>query len=291
MKKLLMGLAVAAAMLGTVRTDISADAEKYKVREKEEIRQTLKFQDPAKPKSLRLDNVFGAVDVQAYDGGDVELVALKTIKAKDQDKVKKAKADVKLDVTADGGEIDLYVDGPFRCQCEGERGIKWRDLGYQVNFDFVLKVPRKTALAIKTVSEGDVTVKGVEGDFEVSNVNGKVTMESIAGSGKAHTVNGPVKVSFIRNPAAACSFRTINGDVTLSFRDGLAADFKMKTFNGEAYSDFEAKALPAAAPVRETVKGHFVYKRDKFSQVRVGKGGPEVTCDTMNGDILIKKGI
>lgn len=265
--------------------------DKYKVQEKEEIRQTLKFQDPSKPKTLQLDNLFGAIEVQAYDGSEVELVAHKTIKAKDQDKIKKAKADVKLDITAEGGGIDIYVDGPFRCQCEGGRGYKWRDFGYQVQFDFILKVPRKTALTLKTVNGGDVMVKGVEGDFEVSNVNGKVTMESVAGSGQAHTVNGPVKVSFIKNPAAGCSFRTVNGDVTLTFRDGLAADFKMKTFNGEAYSDFEVKTLPAPAPVRETVKGHYVYKRDKFSQVRVGQGGPEITCDTLNGDILIKKGI
>lgn len=285
------GRLAAILVLIIVGAALALPDDKYKIQEKEEIRQTLKFQDPAKPKTLQIDNLFGAIDVQAYDGGEVELVALKTIKAKDQDKIKKAKADVKLDITAEGGGIDIYVDGPFRCQCEGGRGYNWRDFGYEVYFDFVLKVPRKTALTLKTVNGGDVTVKGVEGDFEVSNVNGKVTMESVAGSGKAYTVNGPVKVSFARNPAAKCSFRTVNGDVTLFFRDGLAADFKMKTFNGEAYSDFEVKALPAPPPVRDTVKGHFVYKRDKFSQVRVGQGGPEITCDTLNGDILIKKGI
>ena len=291
MKQFLIVCAVGMVLSGTIRSDISAADDKYKVQEKEEIRQILKFQDPAKPRALRLDNVFGAIDVQAYDGGDVELIAQKTIKAKDQDKVKKAKDEVILEITAEGGEIDIYVDGPFRCQCDGNRGIKWRDLGYQVNFDFVLKVPRKTTLTLKTIMGGDVTVKGVEGDFEVSNVNGKVTMDGVAGSGKAGTVNGPVKVGFTKNPASDCSFHTVNGDVTLFFRDGLAADFKMKTFNGEAYSDFEVKALPAAPAVKESVKGRFVYKRDKFSQVRVGKGGPEITCDTLNGDILIKKGI
>jgi len=280
--------AIPIMMLGFAVLAVSDD--KYKIQEKEEIRQTLKFQDTAKPKTLQLDNVFGAIDVQAYDGGEVELVAQKTIKAKDQDKVKKAKAEVKLDITAEGGGIDIYVDGPFRCRGEDGNGYRWRDLGYEVHFDFVLKVPRKTALTLKTVDSGDVTVRGVEGDFEVSNVNGKVTMDGVAGSGKAHTVNGPVKVGFTKNPASNCSFRTVNGDVTLSFRDGLTADFKMKTFNGEAYSDFEVKALPAAPTVKESVKGHFVYKRDKFSQVRVGKGGPEITCDTLNGDILIKKG-
>jgi len=31
------------------------------------------------------------------------------------------------------------------------------------------------------------------------------------------------------------------------------------------------------------------YKFDRFTQVRIGKGGPAIACDTLNGDILIKK--
>jgi hypothetical protein len=66
----------------------------------------------------------------------------------------------------------------------------------------------------------------------------------------------------------------------------------MKTFNGEAFSDFEVKTLPASTEVKESrdTKGKkFVYKRDRFTQVRIGKGGPAIECDTFNGDILIKK--
>ena len=289
MKKAILLTFLSLGIAGLALAGKSQSEDKYKFEEKDEIRQTLKFQDPAKPKALHVDNVFGSIDVQAYDGSEVELVAHKTIRAKTQDKIQKAKTDVKLDITAEGGDIDIYVDGPFRCQTEDCKGINWRDRGYEVHYDFVLKVPRKTGLALKTVTGGDVTVKGIEADFDVSNDNGKITMENVSGSGAAHTVNGEVKVGFSRNPGANCTFRTVNGDVALSFRDGLSADFKMKTFNGEAYSDFEVKALPSAPAVKASQKGKFVYKRDKFSQVRVGKGGPAITCDTLNGDILIKK--
>jgi len=264
----------------------------YKFEEKEQIQKTLKFQDPAKPKALQLDNVFGRIDVQGYDGSQVELVAQKTIKAKTQDKIQKAKEEVKLDIKENGGTIDIYVDGPFRCQCENGKGLKWRDWGYEVHYDFVLKVPRQTALTLKTVNHGDIAVKGVDGAFDIHNVNGKIEMEGVAGSGEARTVNGRVKAGFSRNPDAGCSFRTVNGDVELSFREGLSADVKMKTFNGEAFSDFEVKALPASAEVKqnqETNKTRFVYKRDRFTQVRIGKGGPAIECETLNGDILIKK--
>jgi DUF4097 and DUF4098 domain-containing protein YvlB len=264
----------------------------YKFEEKEQIQKILKFEDPAKPKTLQLDNVFGGIDVQGYDGSQVELVAHKTIKAKTQDKIQKAKEEVKLDIKESGGLIDIYVDGPFRCQCENGKGLKWRDWGYEVHYDFILKVPRQTSLTLKTVNHGDIAVKGVEGAFDINNVNGKIEMEGLAGSGEAHTVNGRVKAGFSRNPDADCSFRTVNGDVELSFREGLSADVKMKTFNGEAFSDFEFKALPASAEVKQSQapnKTKFVYKRNRFTQVRIGKGGPAITCDTLNGDILIKK--
>ncbi len=289
MKKAILLTFLGLGIAGLAFAGKSQSGDKYKFEEKDEIRQTLKFQDPAKPKALQVDNVFGSIDVQAYDGSEVELVAHKTIRAKTQDRIEKAKTDVKLDIKADGGDIDIYVDGPFRCQTEDCRGIRWRDRGYEVHYDFVLKVPRKTALTLKTVTGGDITVKGVEADFDVSNVNGRVIMDGVAGAGEAHTVNGEVKVGFSRNPGADCSFRTVNGDVALSFRDGLSADFKMKTFNGEAYSDFEVKTLPSPPAVKESQNGKFVYKKDKFSKVRVGKGGPEITCDTLNGHILIKK--
>jgi hypothetical protein len=279
--------AVVAALLPAFGQDTSE--EKYKFTEKDEIRQTLRFADPAKSKALRLDNVWGGIEVQAYEGKDIELVARKTIRAKSQDRVEKAKKDVKLDISADGGTVDIYVDGPFRCQYEDCRGVKQRDFGYEVKYDFVLNVPRAIDLALKTVIGGDVVVRGVEGAFEVVNVTGKVTMEDVAGGGEARTVNGPVRVRFAKNPTADCSFKTVNGDVEIAFRAGLGADVRMKTFNGKAFSDFEATLLPPSPIAKESKETKSVYKRDRFTHVRIGRGGPAITCDTMNGDILLKK--
>jgi len=261
----------------------------YKFQEKDEIRNVLKFHDPTTPGTLIVDNVFGAIDVRGTERADVEMVARRTIRAKSQERIGRAKAEVKLDIKAEGGEIDIYVDGPFRCQTQDCEGLRWRDWGYEVQYDFVLKVPRRTALTLKTVNRGDIAVRGVEGDFDVRNVNGKIVMESVAGSVRAHTVNGGVRVGFTRNPAANCAFKTINGDVEISFREGLAADFRLQTMHGEAYSDFASTKLPAEAAKRKTVGGKTIFKRGGYTGIRIGKGGPEIRCDTLNGDILIKR--
>ncbi len=261
----------------------------YKVEEKEEIRKALKFENPSKPKEVVIDNIFGSITVEGYNGQEVQLLVYKTIKARNKEKIQKAREEVELDITEDGNTIDLYVDGPFRCSHKGRKWKRWRNPGYVVHFDFELKVPHKTSLCLKTVTEGNIEVKNVEGEFEIKNVNGKIKMTEVAGAGDAHTVNGGVKVLFTKNPQTACSFRTINGDIEVSFREGLSADFRMKTFNGDAYSDFPVEYLPARPAVSKRHKGKFIYKSDRFIGVRVEKGGPEIKMDTMNGDLLIAK--
>jgi hypothetical protein len=217
------------------------------------------------------------------------MIARRTIRAKSPDRIERAKAEVKLDVKAAGSGIDIYVDGPFRCRVQDCEGLRWLEWGYEVQYDFVLKVPRRTGLTLKTVNRGEITVRGVEGDFDVRNVNGKIAMESVAGAGRARTVNGGIRVGFVRNPASPCSFKTVNGDVEASFRDGLAADLRLQSMRGEAYSDFASIKLPAEPVTRETAGGRTIFKRGGATGARVGKGGPEIRCEALNGDIFIKK--
>lgn len=258
----------------------------YKVEEKEEIRKTLKFEDPSKPKEVLVDNIFGSITVEGYNGKEVQLLVHKTIKARTKEIIQRAKEEVELEITEDGNTIDLYVDGPFRCN---DKGRRWRNPGYEVHFDFELKVPHKTSLCLKTVTKGNIEVTNVEGEFKIKNVNGKIKMTEVAGAGEAHTVNGGIKVLFTKNPQTDCSFHTINGDIEVSFREGLSADFRMKTFNGDAYSDFPMTYLPARPAVSKRHKGKYIYKSDRFVGVRVKKGGPEIKMDTLNGDLLIAK--
>jgi DUF4097 and DUF4098 domain-containing protein YvlB len=265
---------------------LTLQAESYRFEEKEEIRKTLKFQNPSGDKELQLDNIWGSITVEGADIREVQLVAHKTIKGRTKEKIQKAKEEVSLDISEDGNTIDLYVEGPFRYR---ERNRRNRSLGYIVQYNFELKVPYKTSLYLKTVIDGDVRVKNFEGDFEVRNVNGKIKISDVAGSGKAHTVNGNVQVFFSQNPKSDCSFHTINGDIDLTFPKDPSADFLLKTFNGDAYTDFSVKYLPSKAEKSTKRNGKYIYKSSRFTTVRTGKGGPEIKIDTFNGDILLAK--
>jgi DUF4097 and DUF4098 domain-containing protein YvlB len=101
-------------------------------------------------------------------------------------------------------------------------------------------------------------------------------------------VNGGVKVLYARNPTAATSFKTVNGSLDISFRPGLNADVKMKTLNGGLYTDFDVSALPVAATPPENRNGKFVWSSRRMTGVRIGRGGPELQFETLNGNVMIK---
>ena len=102
------------------------------------------------------------------------------------------------------------------------------------------------------------------------------------GSGDAHTVNGGVKAVFARNPAGPSSFKSVNGTLDVVFRPDLNADLRMTTVNGGLYTDFPV------IPEPEKRGGRFVWGGNHGSRVRIGNGGPELTFETVNGNVLIK---
>ena len=237
-------------------------------------------------RSLEIDNVWGSIEVVGTNSDQVQLTVKKAARAESKDKLEQARKEVTLDITEQAGSLKLYVNGPFRCNCNDGCGHREFE-GYIVKMDFQIQVPRDIDIKVKTVNEGRVVVRDISGNFLVRNVNGEVEMDNIAGSGTARTVNGPVKVSFRQNPRESSDFHTINGNVELRFAQGLAADFRFKTFNGSIYSDFPVTALPVRAIQEEHHGAKVVFHADRYTSVRVNSGGPEIKVENLNGEIRI----
>ena len=114
-------------------------------------------------------------------------------------------------------------------------------------------------------------------------------MTGIANSGAAHTVNGPVSVHFTRNPPAASSFKSVNGALDVYLRPQLSADLVFKTLNGQIFSDFDVTARPTPAAAVEQRSGRYVYHSNRMTSGRVGQGGPELSFNTLNGNIRLHR--
>jgi len=276
------------AMLGpeTVSAKGRDDDDRYlNARDEEKIQKSFTL-PAAGQKSLEVDNVWGSIEVIADTTDKVELSVARTNEAESKEKLEKAKKEVTLDITQEEGALKLYVNGPFRCQCDDCRHSR-DDEGYRVKMDFKVHVPRDIDIKVKTVNEGRVKVSNINGSFVVRNVNGDIEMDNVAGSGTARTVNGPVIVSFRQNPHENSEFKTVNGSIELRFAHDLSADFRFKTFNGGIYSDFPVTTLPVHAIQEERRGGKMVYRADRFTGARVNGGGPEIQIENLNGDIRI----
>src|SRR5882762_2712830 len=266
--------------------DIDNDEQEFAEREQEKIEKTFSMPAGAGRRTLEIDNVWGSIEVVGAASDRAQLTVNKSIRAESKGKIEQAKKDVTLDITQQGDVLKLYVNGPFRCNCHDcERSRD--DEGYVVKMDFQVQVPRDIDIKIKTVNEGHVSVRDINGSFLVRNVNGDIQIRNIAGSGTARTVNGPVKVSFRQNPREASDFETVNGAVELAFARDLAADFKFKTFNGGIYSDFPVTALPVQGMKEEHHGAKVIFRADRYTGARVNSGGPQIKVENLNGDIRI----
>jgi hypothetical protein len=257
--------------------------------EKEVIKKTLIFSKSPDLKELAIDNICGSIEVFGEKRKDVLLVIHKKIKARSAKKLEQAKREIQLDISEENNVVSIYVDAPFRKQDGSIRYRGYRHQGYEVTFNFEVKIPRDTDIFLKTVNDGEISVEDVRGDYEVNNINGGITMLGLAGSGKVYAVNGEVKLDFVSNPKSDCYFGSLNGDVDIEFQKNFAADLLIKTFNGDVYTDFPVTYLPHQAIIKKKKGKKFVYKTSSRTRVRVGKGGPKIELDGFNGDINVLK--
>jgi hypothetical protein len=274
---------------GPLQRRTAGQNTRYPVVDESTIARTLHFATGG-DRTLDVRAINGSIHVSSGDGGDVQLDVRKSVRAESDNDLYEAQRAVRLDIVERTTRIEAIVRDSRGEVCgepsDGNRD--WQRRRYEVTFDFTIRVPAGTGLRLCTINGGDVLVEGTDGDFEVDNVNGRITMENIRGSGDARTVNGPLKISFAENPRAPSVFTTVNGNVMATFQDGLSADLKMKTFNGGLFTDFDVQPLAQASGTSaERRNGRVVYRSNTFTMVRVGSGGPEMTFETLNGDVRV----
>jgi len=261
------------------------------IRKEEPVQRTLRFGGPS-PHTLEVGTIAGNIRVEGYDGSEVVLTATRTTSADSTGEFEAAQRDVVLDVAEGGSTIKAVVRyfGGAACGEDNHRERRdWPD--YDVRYDFTIKVPRDTRLVLCTINDGHLDVKGTRADFVLRSVNGRIDMEDMGGSGEATTVNGGVKGSFTAPPRSDSVFRTVNGSIVLTMPKTFAADLRMKTFNGGLYTDFDTQPAPAKQSIAtERKAGRTIYQVDEFAMVRIGKGGPEMIMDTLNGDVRVLRG-
>lgn len=241
--------------------------------------------------TLFIYNIDGFIKVEGYAGNKVQLEMAETITADDNKTLETGKQEFKLGFEQKQDSIIAYIAAPFDSRPCNNCNCCNRDIRYNYRVNFTVKVPMDMNLHISTVNNGNITVSNVGGELYVNNVNGTITVSDAKGTTLAHTVNGDVTVNYVSNPPEQSSYHTINGNIHVGYKPDLSADLQFKSMHGDFYTDFpDAELMPMTTTKKEEANnGGTVYKINKNTVVRFGKGGKVFKFETLNGNVYIKK--
>lgn len=241
-------------------------------------RTTVPFSNPDGPKRVEVNVVNGSIHVKAHAGKDV-IVEAAGPRSRRRDAppppgMRRIDMGTGLAVEESGNTITVKTPPSG---------------GGEIN----ITVPAECSLKLSTINNGSLSVEGVSGDIDASNLNGEVSVRNVSGSVVAHSLNGRVLVSLNQvTPGKAMSFSTLNGNVDVTLPADVKANVRMKSQNGEIWSDFDIQLNASnRTPVTEGGggKGKYKVKFDRAMTGAINGGGAEIQFTTLNGTIYIRK--
>ncbi len=266
-----------------------------------EPRIVVPLSDPSRPATLDVSLVNGSISVSAYDGDEIVVVPHEVpsepgnvpgvrdeFGGRGERAGRRSGDDDAIDRTGlhriPNTSIGLTAE-------ERDNRVEVSTDWANQRLDLEISVPRRTSVRARTVNGGDLTVVGVTGDHELSNVNGSIAATDIGGSAVVGTRNGNVHVSFTELTGdKPMSFSSFNGDVEVALPEDIGANLRMSTGRGEVLTDFELE-VQSQPPVVEHGNdgGRYRVRLERAVTAVVGGGGPELQFKTFNGDIVIRK--
>jgi hypothetical protein len=214
---------------------------------------------------VQVKGVNGNIDAEAASGDQVEVTAVKS--GPDADQVK-----IQVVSSSDGVVVCALYPGS-----SGSCSPSWHAnhvRGSDTKVHFTVRVPKNVRFSGQDIN-GDVDAKGMGRFVRGESINGSVQLSTSAWA-QAETVNGSIRAKMgTADWTGTLTFKSVNGSVVVELPDDLNADIKLKSLNGRISSDF---------PI--TLNGSFMGRSAKG---RVGNGGRELSIETVNGSVDLKK--
>lgn len=247
---------------------------------------SIPLSNPGSTGKLIVEQLAGSIDVSAYEGSEVVVKATFDNKKEHYDEndenAEHEKEGLKR-IRNSSLNIDIRAE-------EKDNTVKIINEQWNKTTNLEIKVPSNFSVKLGTVNKGNITVKGISGEMEISNVNGEITLDEVSGSASADTVNGDIKATFQSVTANAnMAFSSLNGDLDITFPNALKANLKLKSDQGGVFTDFEM-TFDAKKSVMTSDKSTSPYKVriEQWMQGQINGGGPEMLFKTFNGDIMIR---
>ncbi len=118
----------------------------------------------------------GSIEVTAAEGENVEVEVIRKVRVASDAKAKEILEDHELTFNHEGANVEILA------KYHGATGRLWRELWNRLQVRFVISVPKKYSVDLKTAG----------GSITVSDLAGKVKAETSGGSLKLGRIQGPV---------------------------------------------------------------------------------------------------
>ncbi len=231
---------------------------------------------------VKVSTIEGDIEIEGYEG---DVILLKADGDFDEDRSRFAPKG--WHVSQDGNSVDIHF-------------------GALSDLDHLsLKLPYKSNVAVSLV-DGDISLRELSGEFEISSKDGDLEMTEMSGSVIANTVDGDVELSIseVVSDEFFISLNTLDGDIELELPVDIQANLSAMTFDGEIdiddefrrsvpkSSNFESgdgikipKAPKAPTPPFPPIR---IRNIDNIRQIHLNGGGSIVELHTVDGDIEVR---
>lgn len=209
--------------------------------------------------SIHLDNVNGDIEVVAWDNAEVSVVA-----------EKKGKSDDDLH------RISLEFDSsPDRLSIKTKYAKRggWFFGSINASVRYKLMVPAGASLRKIDSVNSNITVTGVRGPVDLDTVNGSITATGLAADARLDSVNGSLRAEFASlDGVSKVKLDSVNGRASVTLPKGASARIDADSVNGRVSVDQQIRLGKVR---RHSLTGD------------IGKGGPDISIETVNGSIAI----
>jgi hypothetical protein len=175
-------------------------------------------------------------------------------------------------------------------RADGEHGQIDAD---DARVDFTVRVPVGVKFAARVIS-GDVYATSLRSPVDVATVSGDVRV-STTGTARAASVSGNVDATFGETDDEEMSFATVSGDVTLRLAGDVGARVSAHTLSGDIASDLPGLRIrPGTGDDDEDEDDdhggfHVNVRIGRQASGTIGRGGPELSVNTVSGDIRFER--
>jgi hypothetical protein len=247
----------------------------------------------ARGDEIAIRGLMGDVRAEVASGNQVEVIGRRVGRDADQVRIEVVETDDGITICTlypvrerrrdgdDGRRSRRNNDGgPCRNGNSGQVEID------DARIDFVVRVPAGVRLAASTV-EGDIEATGLRSAVDAASVSGNVRV-STTESARAATVSGNVDATFGRTDGEEMEFASVSGDVIVRLAGDVGAEVSANTLSGTIQSDYGLRIRGGRDD--EDGDGGFNIQIGQQASGTIGRGGPELSLNTVSGNIRVLRG-